>query len=227
MQKEFIGRGSTKNLMGELEQLDANRIFLVTARESHESCGAKTKLDSLLKNHKVVNFPATPNPSFGKAMSGAELYIKTGCDLIIAIGGGSAIDVAKSINAFQSHPGKELAVATGLEPITNKLAPLVAIPTTAGTGSESTHFAVIYVDGKKYSLANPHLLPDIAIVDSIYTDSLPPYITACVGFDALCQAIESYWAAGASEKSRQHASQAIGLVIKNLVEAVTKGEAVA
>lgn len=227
MQKEYVGRGSIKNLIGELERLKARRIFLVTARDSHINCGAKIELECLLRNYELVKFSASPNPTFEKAMSGAKLFAKTGCDLVVAVGGGSAIDAAKSINAFQSHFGTELALATGIQSITNKLAPMVAIPTTAGTGSESTHFSVIFVDGKKYSLADPGLLPDVAIVDAIYTDSLPPYITACVGFDALSQSIESYWAARASEESRQYASQAIELLVENLVEAVTNGGAMA
>jgi alcohol dehydrogenase class IV len=227
MQKEYVGRGSIKNLTEELERFKARRIFLVTARDSHASCGARIELECLLRNYELVKFSASPNPTFEKAMLGAKLFAKAGCDLIIAVGGGSAIDVAKSINAFQSHFGKELALATGMQSITHNLAPMMAIPTTAGTGSESTHFAVIYVDGKKYSLADPGLLPDVAIVDAVYTDSLPPYITACVGFDALSQSIESYWAAGASEESRKYASQAIELLIENLVEAVTNGGVIA
>ena len=99
---------------------------------------------------------------------------------------------------------------------------MVAIPTTAGTGSEVTHFAVAYIDGIKVSVAHKSLVPKYAIIDPTYTYGSPPYLTACCAFDALCQAIESYWAINATEESKQYAKQAIILIKNNIIAAIQK-----
>jgi alcohol dehydrogenase class IV len=221
MQRELIGRGKIASLVEELSRLAIKRILLVTCKESYRSSGAEQALDEMLAGYPVTTFNGfTPNPKFQDAITGADLYRSENCDAIVAVGGGSAMDIAKSINVFQAHSGDEWALATGTQLVSNSLSPLIAIPTTAGTGSEATHFAVIYVDGKKYSLAAPELLPDVAIVDAALTDTLPPYISACTGLDALSQSIESYWAVAATEESRSYAERAIVLLINNQLNAV-------
>jgi alcohol dehydrogenase class IV len=113
-------------------------------------------------------------------------------------------------------------LALGERHNSKKLLPLIAIPTTAGTGSEATHFAVVYVDGVKYSLAATELLPDIAIVDPDLVDTLPRHLAACSGFDALCQGIESYWALGATPQSREYAAEAVRMIVGSIVESVNE-----
>ena len=98
------------------------------------------------------------------------------------------------------------------------LPPLVCIPTTAGTGSEATHFAVIYVDGKKKSIASQQLLPDVVILDPQLTDNMPAYVSACSGFDALCQA--TYWSRAATPLSQLYAALTIKVLIVELPQAV-------
>ena len=97
---------------------------------------------------------------------------------------------------------------------------MVAIPTTAGTGSEATHFSVIYIDNVKYSLAHDFMLPDYAIVDAKLSFNLPCHIAATSGIDALSQAIESYWSVKSTEKSKSIASKAIILILRVLKDAV-------
>ena len=226
MQRELIGRGQSSAISNELSRLGAQRVLLVTGKESYSKCGAKRVMEPLLSDYVTVIYnDFSPNPRFSEAMAGVRLYNKENCDVIVAIGGGSTIDIAKSINALQAHPGQEREIAIANNKLSNPLAPFIAVPTTAGTGSEATHFAVIYVDGKKYSIASANLIPDVAIIDPVYTDSLPPYITACTGFDALCQSIESYWAVGANEESKKYAALAIGLIIEYLPTAVNLGGA--
>jgi alcohol dehydrogenase len=99
------------------------------------------------------------------------------------------------------------------------------VPTTSGTGSEATHFAVVYIDGEKYSFAHPDLLPDVALIDPKLTWSLPPRTTAACGLDALCQCIESIWAVGSTEKSIEVASEGFALAFKHLEKAVLKPDA--
>lgn len=221
MQKELFGRGSAHSIAVLLGDMGAGNILLVTGKQSYIDCGAKAFFEKALVNFQCFYFDAfSPNPVFEEAMAGVEVCRREQIDVVIAIGGGSAIDIAKCIAAFNSTPGLERQLATGERKLEVTPLPVIAIPTTAGTGSESTHFAVIYVDGKKYSLASPALTPSAAIIDPVFTDNLPAYITACTGFDALCQAVESFWAVGATDESRDYAKQAISLLLKSLVAAV-------
>jgi alcohol dehydrogenase class IV len=221
MQIEIIGRGRSSEIPSYLTQLKVRKILLVTGKASYAACGAKALFKKLLADFDVEIFDAfTPNPTYDEALSGTQVCQESRCEAIIGVGGGSAIDVAKTIAAFQAAPGQEMDIASGKCPVNEKVLPLIAVPTTAGTGSESTHFSVIYIDGKKYSLASPSLLPSLAVIDAQYTDKLPPYITACTAFDALCQAVESYWACGANDESRDFARQAIRLLLDNMAEVV-------
>ena len=221
MQQEYFGRGSSEHLLKSLSSLGIKRPLLVTGRDSYRNCGASACFEKLLASYDRSYFNEFhPNPTFDDVLAGARLCQQVGADVLVAIGGGSAIDVAKSIAAFNTQPGQERAVALGEHPLGDSVLPIIAIPTTAGTGSESTHFAVIYVDGKKFSLADPRLMPTASILDPVYTDGLPPYITACTGFDAMCQAVESYWAVGATAESRSFSEQAIPVLKTNLVQVV-------
>lgn len=225
MQQEYFKRGCIDEIANIIEQYPCSRILLVTGKSSYTNSGAKAALDKLLQGVEVYRFSEfSPNPTFEQAMQGVEFLRNNQCDLIIAVGGGSAIDVAKAINAFQTRPGNEEALVKGKIKVGDELLPLIAIPTTAGTGSESTHFAVVYLNKAKYSLAANSLLPDAYLLDADLTDNLDPYITACTGFDALCQAVESYWAQGATDESRDYAARAIPLLIQYLPAASKVGD---
>tara|TARA_R110002096_G_scaffold410190_1_gene609749 strand:- start:109 stop:1227 length:1119 start_codon:yes stop_codon:yes gene_type:complete len=227
-QIEFIGRSEINAIPVILKENASKRVLLVTGDQSYQACGAEDDINRLLCNYNLIRFKDfSPNPKFDEALKGAKLFKENGCDFIIAIGGGSAIDVAKTINAFQAHEGQEKDLAIGKVKIVNSLAPVCCIPTTAGTGSEATHFAVTYVDGDKYSLASDALLPNYVILDPRYTDTLSSYITACTGFDALSQAIESYWAVGATKHSREFAEKAITLLIHDIETAVNDNTKIA
>lgn len=216
-QKVVSGLNSSEELLRFILDLGIQRPFIVTGKSLFISSGAQDKLSSILERFDCQLFnDFSPNPTFDEALRGLEEYSREDCDGLIAIGGGSAIDIAKTINALNGSPNEALQLVCGQKKIKQALTPLIAIPTTAGTGSESTHFSVIYVEGKKYSLASEFLLPDVAILDASLTESLSSRISACTGFDALCQAIESYWAVGATDESRQYAGKAIPILMKNL-----------
>ena len=224
-QIEFIGKGKVAELSNVLSPCLGKNIFLVTGKKSYEACGANEDIDVLLSGYKVISFNAySPNPTYDEALEGATIYAENNCDFIIAVGGGSAMDVAKTINVLQAHKGSEYGVVTGKIKVCNTLAPMCVVPTTAGTGSEATHFAVIYVDGKKYSLADQTIMPDYVVLDASYSAGLSPYITACTGFDALAQAIESFWAKGATKESRGFATKAIKLLVDAIELAVNISE---
>ncbi len=142
-------------------------------------------------------FPIAGEPTIAAIRAGAEMARAAGCDVVIAIGGGSAIDSGKALAALLTNPGDPLdyleVIGRG-QPLSHPAAPCIAIPTTAGTGSEVTRNAVLASPehGVKASLRSAHMLPRLAIVDSELTLDLPPQITAATGLDALTQLIEPY-----------------------------------
>ncbi len=216
-QKEYFNLNELSNI------LDKNRpsnIFLVTGGRSYELCGAKEKIEPILQGYKTIIFSDfTPNPKIKDIEKGIKIFRENNCDFVIAVGGGSAIDTAKSVNILSAQDGNPEDYVKGKE-IENKNHTLVAIPTTAGSGSEATHFAVVYIDKEKYSLAHEFILPDYAIVDYRLTKSLPKNQTASTGMDALSQAIESYWCVYSNDESKTYAKEAINLSIKYLRDAV-------
>ena len=199
------------DLAGLLGALGAERPMVVTG--SH-FCGyaAKGWLDSSGLPYALFG-GFTPNPTDEEAAAGAEAFLSSGCDSLVSVGGGSAIDTAKLVKA-------RVVEGEGIPP--HRL-PHVAIPTTAGTGSESTHFAVCYVGGRKTSVAREWLLPDAAILDPTSLAGLPDYQRKCALLDALCQAIESHWSARSTEGSRAWSSCAIPAIV-GCVDAYLAGD---
>jgi alcohol dehydrogenase class IV len=151
---------------------------------------------------------------------GLSLFQRASRDLILAVGGGTAIDTAKLIAIVSAQTSSPLDIVLGREKIRTPGLPVMALPTTAGTGSEVTHFAVVYVDDHKHSLAHPTMRPAYAIVDPELTYSMPPEITTATGLDAFSQAVESMWSVHATDKSKTHSREAIRLALKHLPEAV-------
>jgi alcohol dehydrogenase class IV len=199
--------------------------MIVAGKRSFILSGAKSSIEKQTAGFKFQFFHEfSQNPKLEDAILGAHLFRRFRCDGVVAIGGGSAIDTAKSILAFQTNEGREKQLATGLFKLDESLPPLIAVPTTTGSGSDSTSFAVIYVDGTKYSLQSPELLPRVVFLDANFSDSLPADVVACTGFDALSQAVESFWARSATEESREYAEKAILEILKHLLAAVNSSD---
>lgn len=222
MKQKLIENISTVDLKNLIGENSANRIFLVTGKSSYEHSGAKKFIESSLTGYDLVRFSEfEQNPKYEDAIIGTRVFQESKSDIIIAIGGGSVIDMAKLINAFAANPEQEgLAIVKDSNLITKKGKYMVAIPTTSGTGSEATHFAVVYHEKRKYSVANESLLPDTVGLNFIFTMSQSKYLTACAGLDALSQAIESYWSVRATPESKKYAELAIRLLVENLPNAV-------
>ena len=165
-----------------------------------------------------------PNPKYEQALAGVRRFRGAGCDALVSIGGGSAIDVAKCIKLFAPMDADGETVRFVDLPRAYSPIPHVAVPTTAGTGSESTHFAVLYVDGKKNSIAQPCLHPDAVLLDSQVLLGLPPYQKKATLLDALAQAIESFWSRKSSDESRAYSRAAIPAILAN-VNAYLAGDA--
>jgi alcohol dehydrogenase class IV len=220
-QTAIVREGALDELEGFLKNLSAKKILLVADGAAYAASGAERRIASCLLSRQAVRFSDfSENPKLADAEQGIRLFQQLTPDVVVGLGGGTAIDLAKliAILARQSAPPSE--IVTGQAPIANCEVPIVAIPTTAGTGSEATHFAVVYRDGKKHSVAHPSILPDFAIVDPLLTHSMPKSVTASTGLDAFCQAVESIWSVGATEESVDYATRALGLAQNNLHAAV-------
>ena len=209
-QKTSRGRGSLRKLPQMMEKLGIRKPMIV---------GLEPLTGTLLKrNPSLLACPVFssfhPNPDWADTEKGAEIYRREECDGLVSVGGGSSIDTAKAIKARMSAENEEDVIGNRLTP--GSCGAHIAIPGTAGTGSEATQFAVVYVNGSKVSLDNPLLRPDGVILDSELLDSLPVYHKKSCALDALAQGIESFWCAAATEESRVHAFLAILGVLDNI-----------
>ena len=216
-----VGEGAIARMADLLAREQARRVLLVTGRDSYVRSGAEQALGPALEGRSVTRFhDFETNPNLPDVERGIRLCRDVAPDVVIAIGGGSVIDVAKAINVLSVQDSPPAAIWSRSSLIRRRGCPLIAAPTTAGSGSESTHFATIYLDGVKGSLTHATLRPDRAIVDPCLTYTLPARLTAVTGLDALAQAIESYWAVGATAESQAHAAAAIDLMWGTLRTAV-------
>ncbi|MBQ5890850.1 MAG: iron-containing alcohol dehydrogenase, partial [Clostridia bacterium] len=166
-----------------------------------------------------------PNPTIENVEEGVKLYCENNCDCIIAFGGGSAIDCAKVIGARIAYPKKTVGRLKGLLRIMRKIPTLIAIPTTAGSGSEVTPAAIITDSQKqhKYALMSFPLIPHYAVLDASLTYSLPQSLTATTGMDALTHAVEAYIGRSTTKQTRQLALEATALIFENIEKAYIKG----
>lgn len=212
-------------LRNALDQGGHESVLLVTGRGSFEKCGAADLLLQVLegrRTRRVFNFDTNPNKKDVErllAEIGGLQY-----SAILAVGGGSVIDMAKLIKCFKGVPEVLGAVLDGSRAADPSDTTLFAIPTTAGSGSEATHFAVVYDEGVKFSVAHPSLLPLKSWVLPTVLASVPHEVAGAAGMDAFCQAVESYWSIHSTEDSKKLAKEAIHLSWHNILPAVLKKE---
>ncbi len=148
----------------------------------------------------------TPNPDYTEVCNGVKQFTRSGCDCIVSIGGGSAIDVAKCVKLYAAMDSGKPYID---QPHRFSATKHIAVPTTAGTGSESTRFAVIYYNGVKQSVTDDSILPDVYILDESLLKGLPDYHKKSTMLDALCHAVESLWSVNSDKTSREYAVSAI------------------
>ncbi len=153
-----------------------------------------------------------PNPLYESVVEGVRLFKEKECDTIIAVGGGSAMDVAKCIKLYSNMNDDENYLKQKIVP--NEI-PLLAVPTTAGTGSEATRYAVIYYNGEKQSVADYSCIPSVVLMDPSVLKTLPEYQKKSTMLDALCHAIESLWSVNSTEESRIYSKTAIEMILAN------------
>ena len=193
-------------------------MFLVID-SSYPFLNIKDVIEALPVEEKTKFSDFTPNPLYEQVCNGIELLKSSNCDTIIAVGGGSAIDVAKCIKlAVLAKEGNASIIPPLVSqrlPIDGSKIPFIAIPTTAGTGSESTHNAVMYYEGAKQTVTNDGVLPDYAVLEPSVLKTLPLYQKKCTMMDALCQGIESWWSVNSTEESYEYSRKTIELIMAN------------
>ena len=198
------------------EALEGAAKVFVVCDSSYPFLNIKSDIENMGKPH-VLFSDFTPNPLYEQVCKGIDLFQITKCDSILAVGGGSSIDVAKCIKlAVLAKEGNAALipplVSTRVECDGSKI-PFIAIPTTAGTGSESTHNAVMYYEGVKQTVTNDGVLPDYAILEPSVLKTLPLYQKKCTMMDALCQGIESWWSVNSTEESYDYSRKTIELIM--------------
>lgn len=219
-QNVYIGQEAQIRVDCIFEKLLPKQVFLVRGKNSYQTCGAEDFFSFLFKKygcHVIEYYAFEENPQLNDVILGCELLCQSKADVIIACGGGSVLDMAKLIRFADAYDGYLLGKNFVRK---KKCVPLIAVPTTAGTGAEATPFAVCYKEHIKYSVSHDDLLPDYAIIYPALTYKLSPYLTACTGFDALAQSIEAYWSINSTEVSDRYAEKAIFSLWKNLPLAV-------
>jgi alcohol dehydrogenase len=216
--KIIFGRGSISRVW---ENVDKKKVLLVTGRSKFREQFV-TRMKKQLSNVELSMYDnVEPNPTHQNVDGGIDVIEKQGCELVIGFGGGSAIDAAKLMASIAVNGGKAYEYAFGGRKIERKGLPLIAIPTTAGTGSEVTPFAVISDKEKKLKapVRNRHLFPKVAVVDPELTASMPAELTANTGADALSHALEALWSKKAEPITDYIALRAAKLIFDNLKKA--------
>ncbi len=200
----------------------ATKVLIVTD-PGVQNAGWAAKVEASLRESGIpfVTFSGvTPNPKDNEVMTGAELCRDEGCDLIIAVGGGSPMDCAKGVGVVMGNPGNILDFE-GVDEVRQPGPPLIFIPTTAGTSADVSQFAIITDTRRKVKIAiiSKMVIPDIALVDPKTTVTMSPELTAETGMDALCHAFEAYVSNAASPLTDMAARSAIQSIVAHLLGA--------
>lgn len=220
--------GSVKELPEIIMRHKCTHVLIITDGGIMK-LGLTRRLEKALKEAGIpytIYDKTVANPTTVNVREALELYHKEGCDAIIGFGGGSSMDCAKAVGACAVKPNQSLAQMKGILKVHKKLPLLMAVPTTAGTGSETTLTAVITdADTRyKYAINDFPLIPRYAVLDPKVTLSLPPFITATTGMDALTHAVEAYIGNSTTIDTRRDALKAIKLIFENIDIAYEHGD---
>lgn len=225
----LFGCGTTGRL-ADISLPGTKALIVISSGSSMRKFGYLDQvIGALLKNnvHSVVYDKILPNPTKEHVMEAAQVCRREGCDFVVGLGGGSSIDSAKSIAVMACNPGDYWDYISGGSggghPTRGGALPVIAIPTTAGTGTEVDPWTVITHDNEKIGFGNQHTFPVLAIVDPLLMISVPPKLTAYQGFDAFFHAAEGYIANIATPISEIYSLKSIGLIYRYLPTAVRDG----
>jgi 4-hydroxybutyrate dehydrogenase len=219
--------GALKLLPDELDRARIRKPLIVTDA-GVRAAGVLDRALSALGGRAHAVFDATPsNPTESAVRAAALVYTEQGCDGLVAVGGGSSIDLAKGVAIAATHPGPLATYATiegGSPKISERVAPLIAVPTTAGTGSEVARGAIVIVDdGRKLGFHSWHLVPKGALCDPELTLGLPPFLTAATGMDAIAHCMETFMAPAINPPADGIALDGLERAWKHIERATTDG----
>jgi 4-hydroxybutyrate dehydrogenase len=221
-----FGPGELASLPSAMKELSIGRPLLISDHGIAGS-GLLGRIQALLAPGAAVFLETPPNPTEGAVEAALALYRAEGCDGIVALGGGSPIDLAKGLALLATHPGPletYAAIYGGVDKITASVTPVIAIPTTAGTGAEVGRAALLTLeDGRKLGFISPHLIPKRAICDPELTLGLPPALTAATGLDALSHCIETFLSPRFNPPAEAIALDGAGRIWRNLPRAFENG----
>lgn len=221
--RELVFPGSAAKIPELLAELSPRKLLLVHRGASFSRSGAADLLKPLMEKHRPEIFSGFDALPRLEDLERGLASLGRGHDLVLAVGGGAALDMGKLLALFLAQDeGPRACVLEGRKPARPAI-PLVAVPTTAGSGSEATHFAVCYANGQKYSVAHESMRPLAAVVDGELSLSMPRAVAASTGLDALSQAIESFWSVNSTKESRRLAREALVLVLDHAAASVNEG----
>lgn len=225
--REPVILDSIKEIPNNLKNLSIKNILLITDK-GIRNLGITKELEDILSKNNInciVYDETLPNPTIDNIESARKLYVDYSCEALIAFGGGSPIDCAKAVGARIAYPKKTIGKLKGLLKIRRKIPLLIAVPTTAGTGSEVTLASVVSDPSiqHKYTLMDFNLIPRYAVLDPSVTVTLPKHLTSTTGLDALTHAIEAYIGRSTTSDTRKKAIEAIKLIFENIEEAYNNG----
>ena len=222
-----FGAGVVAGLADQLAALGVSRPLVVSDR-GLEKTGLVKRVASLCPKGAPLFLDVPANPTEAASLAALAVYRDAGCDGVVAVGGGSPIDLGKAVALLATHPGPletYAAIYGGIPRITAAVASVIAIPTTAGTGSEVGRAALITLDdGRKLGIISPHLIPKRAICDPELTLGLPPSLTAATGLDALSHCIETFLSPRFNPPAEAIALDGAGRIFGNIGRAVAKGD---
>lgn len=219
MPEVVFGKGARKLAGQYAEKFSLKKVLLVTDKGIIENGWVEDVVKSLdeLGIEYILFTELTPNPKDFEVMLGAESFKNNRCDGIIAIGGGSPMDLAKGVGIISTNGGM-IVDYKGVDMITKAIPPMIFIPTTAGTSADVSQFGIISDTKKKIKVAivSKNIIPDVALIDYETTLTMDNYLTACTGIDAFTHAIEAYVSKASSPLTDIHAMEAINIIYNYL-----------
>lgn len=219
----YFGENARKEIATEINKRHFTKALLVSDKDLM-NCGVVQKIEEVLRTNMTpyeIDDEVKPNPTIENVLQGLEIFKNSGSDFILAVGGGSVIDTAKAIAVIATNPQNEDVISLeGVDQSVNAPIPIIAVPTTAGTGSETTMDYVITntLEKRKMACMDSKVVPVAAIVDTEIMASLPLKLTAATAMDALTHAIESYLSLGAFSFSEMLSLKAVNLIADNFLK---------
>jgi alcohol dehydrogenase len=210
------GRNSIENIASICRENRIKNILIVSGKKSIKRNHAFEKINKLLIGFNLFFFQEfSKNPTLEEVKKGINIFFKNNIEMVVAIGGGSCIDIAKLIRSLVKYKIHDIERLILKPKKLIKSVPLIAVPTTFGTGSEETSFAVVYINNRKYSLSDKTIKPNHVILDPDLCITVPKKVASSTMLDSFCQSIESLWSVKSNEKSKKYARKSIKIFLKN------------